>query len=424
MLTVGEMIKLEAIDLDYQGQGVCKPEGYVIFVAGLLPGEVAEVMITKLKKSFGEGTILNLLKISKDRTHDTSDLGSIELYHLSNQKQIEWQEKITKETFAKICDMDLEITKTLSNRRFINYRNKSVFHVLEEPVLKLGLYKQDYTLVQVPLFILADTLTNHFVHMINRMSAPIEQGVLKHIVFRTNEKNQVLITLVSTKKEVKGLDKLVEKLARESEIIGITLNIKVNPRLILSHESYVLYGENKISQQLSTFEVDINDQSFFQVNWPMMRDVYDVIKSHVPDGKKVVEVYSGIGSIGYAIYDKVKKLTMIEANQENIRMAKDVITAQHLSRIELIEGRAEEVIDQYDGDVLIVDPPRNGLFRKFVQKVLDQTYNKIIYLSCDVKTLARDINLMRDKYKVSYVYPIRMFPQTTSIETLVILESI
>ncbi len=424
MLTVGDMVKLTAIDLDYKGQGVCKPEGYVIFVAGLLPGECAEVIIEKLNKSFGEGSILKLLKISKDRTHDTSELGSIELYHLKHEKQIEWQEKITKDTFKKIADVDLEITKTLTDQRFVNYRNKSVFHVLPEPILKLGLYKRDYSLVQVPLFILADSITNRFVNLINRITVPIEEGVLKHVVFRSNEQNQILITFVATKKEVDGLEKLVDKLAREKEVVGITLNLKTNDRLILSDESIVLYGENEITQALKSFDVVINDRSFFQVNWPMMREVYEVIASYVDHGLEVVEAYSGIGSIGYSVYDNTKKITMIESNQENVSMAKDIIDKERLSRIEVIEDRAENVIKNYDGDILIVDPPRNGLFKRFIDQVLDMSFKRIIYLSCDVKSLARDINMLKEQYRVTHAYPIRMFPQTTSIETLIILDRI
>lgn len=422
MLTVGDIVKVTAMDLDFKGQGVCKPEGYVIFVPGLLKGEVAEVLISKLNKKFGEGSMIKLLKISKDRTHDTSDLGSIDLYHLHQDKQVLWQEKMTIDTFKKIADIDLDITETLKDDRYINYRNKAVFHVLPEPILKLGMYKKDYTLVQVPLFILADVLTNKFVNLINRITVPIEEGVLKHVVFRTNENNQILITFVALKKDVDGLDKLVDKLAREKEVVGITLNVKENERLILSPSSYVLYGENKISQQLKPFTVDINDRSFFQVNGPMMRKVYDVIAKHVPQGATVVEAYSGIGSIGYAIYDQVSQLTMIEASKANINMAKEIIGKHQLNRIELIRDRAENVINAYDGDVLIVDPPRNGLYKRFVEQVLKLSFKRLIYLSCDVKTLARDINMLKDQYVVTHAYPIRMFPQTTSMETLIICD--
>ncbi len=422
MIAIGDRIELTAIDLDYKGQGVCKPEGYVIFVPGLLPGERAIVHISRLNKRFGEGNIVKLLHISKDRTHDTSVLGSIDLYHLNNDKQIKWQVDTTKQTFKKIAHIDLEMTQTLHDNRFINYRNKSVFHVLPEPKLKLGLYKKDYTLTQTPLFILADTLTNKFVNLFNRIEAPIEEGVLKHVVFRTNEKQQILITFVALKKEVKNLDKLVEKLAREKEVVGITLNIKDNDRLILGSVSKVLYGKNKIKQQLKPFEVTINDRSFFQVNWPMMRNVYEVMASHIPAHSKVTEAYSGIGSIGFTVYDKVSKLTMIESNKANVSMAKDIKKEHRLSHIDIVHAKAEYVIAEYEGDVLIVDPPRNGLYKRFIDQVLNMNFKRIIYLSCDVKTLARDIKLFINDYHVTHAYPIRMFPQTIAMETLIILD--
>lgn len=422
MLTVGDRLTLTAIDLDYKGQGVCKPEGYVIFVAGLLPGEKAEVEIIKLKKAFGEGQLIKLLKVSKYRTHDTSKLGSIELYHLHHDKQIEWQAIMTKNTFSKIAHQDITLNQTIHDDRVINYRNKSVFHVLPGSILKLGLYQKDYSLVYVPSFVLCDSLTNRFVNLINRIQAPIETDALKHIVFRTNENQQLLITFVAIKKEVQGLKELVQKLAREKEVVGITLNLKAHDKQILGQQSIVLYGENAIKMRIHQYEVVINDRSFFQVNWPVMEIVYDVIGQYVNQGQHVVEAYSGVGSIGLSIYDKVKKITMIEANKENINMTNQTIKQYQLNRIELIEGRAERLIHHYDGDLLIVDPPRNGLYQNFTKTIMDMSFQTIIYLSCDLKTLARDVDRLSAHYKVTAVYPIRMFPQTIAMETLVILQ--
>ncbi len=153
-----------------------------------------------------------------------------------------------------------------------------------------------------------------------------------------------------------------------------------------------------------------------------MKKVFDVIKSYVGNQKHMVEAYSGIGTFGLALLDQLKSCVMIESSKDNISMANDIKDKYHLDQVKIVHARAEQVIDEYDGDILLVDPPRQGLMKSFVDKILEMNFNQMIYVSCDVKTLARDISLLSDKYEVMHVHPIRMFHHTTSIETLIILK--
>lgn len=422
MLTVGKQLKVKIIDLDYKGQGVSKVDEYVIFTPGLLEGEVALVEIIEIKNRFAFAEIVDLISMSKHRVHDTSLLGSIELYHLSIDEQIKWQERLTKETFYKIAKKDVDLECTITDDRYTYYRNKSVFHVLDEPTIKCGMYLKNYLLTETHQFILADKLTNKFLNIINRSMIPIEQGVIKHVVFRTNEDNQILITFVSMKEQVKYLDLLVKRLSEHDEVIGVTLNIKTHPKHILGKNSVVLYGKNEIDFKLNQFHLTINDRSFFQINYPVMKKVFETIKSHINKNQVVVEAYSGIGVIGLSLVNDIKRMTMIESHHENIAMAKSILKSYMIKKIKVVEARAEDVIEKYKGDVLIVDPPRAGLMKKFIYKIKDMNFKQIIYVSCDVKTLARDYQLLSDIYEITHVYPIRMFHHTTSIETLVILK--
>lgn len=422
MLTVGKQVKVKIIDLDYKGQGVSKIDQYVIFTPGLLEGEVALVEIVELKDRFALAQMIDLISISKHRVHDTSLLGSIELYHLSINEQIKWQERLTKETFSKIAKQDINLEHTITDDRYLHYRNKSVFHVLDEPTIKCGMYLKNYLLTETHQFVLADKLTNKFLNLINRSMIPVEQGVIKHVVFRTNENNQILITFVSTKEKVKFLDLLVKRLSEQPEVVGVTLNLKKHPKHILSKDSLVLYGKNEINFKLNQFDLTINDRSFFQINFPVMKSVFDIIRSHIEPQQVVIEAYSGIGVIGLSLVDHVKRMTMIESQHENVVMAKSILKSYMIKKIKVVESRAEDVIERYKGDVLIVDPPRAGLMKKFIYKIKDMKFKQIVYVSCDVKSLARDYQLLSDLYEITHVYPIRMFHHTTSIETLVILK--
>ncbi|QWB96463.1 23S rRNA (uracil(1939)-C(5))-methyltransferase RlmD [Mycoplasmatota bacterium] len=421
MLTVGRQITIEVIDLDFKGQGVSRHEGYVIFTPGLLVGEQAIVEIEKIKKSFANANIVEILKVSKKRVHDSSMLGSIELYHLNVDDQIKWQEKVTRDTFSKIAQINVDLMPTITDQRFTHYRNKSVFHVLDEPMIKVGMYLKNYLLTETQQFVLSDKVTNKFLNLINRSMIPVEKNVLKHIVFRSNEKEEILITFVSTKEEVKGLDLLVKRLSAHEEVQGITLNIKDHQKRILGSKSIVLYGKNLIRQSLNQFELPINDRSFFQINFPVMKKTFNIIKQHLMKDVDVTEAYSGIGVIGLSLLDHIKTLTMIESNHENVLMAENILNKYNIDKVSLIEARAEDIIEEYQADVLIVDPPRQGLMPKLIDKIKDIDFKQIIYVSCDVKTLARDYQLLSEKYDIAYLYPIRMFHHTISIETLMIL---
>jgi 23S rRNA (uracil1939-C5)-methyltransferase len=424
MLTVGSIIEGMAVDLDYQGQGVVKHEGYVIFVPKLIDGEVAEIEITKLKKSFAEGKIKRLITKSPDRVeHEELELGSYDLIHLSQKKQDEWQIKTTYETIKKIAQIDFPIQNIITTNQTTHYRNKSVFHVMNQPYLTLGLYKDNSNeLVAVDQFILSDQKTNEVLNFINKNQIKVDSNKLKHIAFRTNSKQEILITLIATQEKFMGRNNIVSKLMTIPKVVGVTVNVKSHPKVIFGEKSKTLFGLNRITETLNGIEVQINDRSFFQVNLPVIQKAYQVIKDNIEPNSSLVDAYSGIGSIGFYLQDKVRKITMIESNRESISMAKNILESHRINHIDIIDDLAEKVIHLLDADYLVVDPPRQGLNEKFIEQVSEKSFNKIFYLSCDVKTLAKNISALQVAYELKEVIPIKMFYQTSEIETLVILE--
>lgn len=423
MLTVGEIFIGKALDLDYQGQAIIKHHGYVVFVRGMLPEEEGKIRITKMKKNFGQGEIVSLLKISPDRIDSPNHVyGSCNLIHLSGYQQLLWQQKITRETFKKIMNEDVYVSPTITDGKENHYRNKSVFHVMDHPSLALGLYHYDEKkLIPVESFILSDEPTNRILSFLFVNRVTINPKVFKYMIFRTNQNGQILITFGATKVQFTGRDELVNLLKRFDYVVGITININNNPNQILGDRSETLYGENLIMERLRDMDVAISDQSFFQINLPMITKAYDIISDEIGKDKVIVDAYSGVGSIGFYLSNKASKIIMIESNQESVRMARRTIETYGLNHLEIIEDKAEKVINSVDGDILIVDPPRNGLMPEFIQNTLKHRYEKMFYLSCDVKTLTRDLMMLSSQYQIKDIYPLRMFYHTTSLETLVVL---
>lgn len=424
MLIVGSRIKGKSVDLDYQGQGVIKHEGYVIFVKGLLDQEEALVEITKLRKKFGEAKIIEIIKSSEDRREDPEMiLGSCDMVHMSEQKQLQWQKKTTEETLKKITGLDLKVHDVITDHRSRHYRNKSVFHVMEHDEITLGLYHKDFhKLVKVNSFSLADQKTNEVLLILNESNIVVDPNVFKYLVCRTNPKGEILITLVARSSDFLGLESIINRLKKIDKVVGITLNIMDDQTSILGKTSHTLFGENRIKEPLRSLEVFVNDRSFFQINPPVIEKAYALMKSHMPNQMSVIDTYSGVGSIGFYLADKASKIIMIESNTEAVETA--ILTKEYygFNHIDVIQGRAEEVINSYDADVLIVDPPRNGLLPEFVDKILEKKYQYVFYLSCDAKTLARDLLSLHDIYKIDSIYPLKMFYQTSSLETLVFLK--
>lgn len=423
MLTVGDIIIAKVVDIDYQGQGVVKQDGYVIFVKGLLTDEEAKIKITSVRKSFGQAIVIEILKRSEHRvSHPQSILGSCDLLHLSVAEQNKWQTRITYETLKKILGQELELEPIITDFKDKHYRNKSVFHVMDRPYLTLGLYHKDQMrLVEISEFILADHKTNEILKLLNFNKIICDTKVLKHLVIRTNLNGEALVTLVATKKGFKGLDKIVQTLMKVEKIVGVTLNISTSPHAILGSDSLVIIGENAIIEPLKGIDIMINDRSFFQINLPVIEKVYEIIKSEIKPKSTLIDAYSGVGSIGYYLSNKASKVTMIESNKESFDMALSIKESHHLDHVEIINDLAEKALVDMTADYLIVDPPRNGLMPELLEILIDSNFKKIFYLSCDAKTLSRDLVKLTERYSISKVYPIQMFYHTTSLETLVIL---
>ena len=422
MLTVGSIIIGKVVDVDFKGQGVIKSDGYVIFAPNLIFDELVRLKITKIKKSFCEAEVLEIIEKSRDRIRDSVELDALDLYHMDIKKQHLWQINITKQTLSKIADINVDIHEIIHDDRDQYYRNKSVFHVMNDDSLRLGLYdKSKENLIEIETFVLSDSVTNKFLKILYDTSFTIEKNKLKHVVFRTNQEGQILITFVSNHSSVKGLEAVVERLKKEPEVVGITLNINDSSKHILGRNSIELYKENVIIERLNSIDMPINDRSFFQVNLPVIKKAYQIIKDDMKDKDIVLDAYSGIGSIGYYIVDKVSKVIMVESNEQSMLLANQIKEKYRFNQVDIFHQQAEMFHENIAFNKVIVDPPRNGLMPAFIDYLMERKPETIYYLSCEVKTLSRDIGLMKDIYDIHRVYPIRLFPHTTSLETLVIL---
>lgn len=417
MLKIGDQHQVNINELDYKGDGITKIANTYFYVQGVLKGEEVIVEITNLKGKYGNAKVVKIIKESNNRVNKTSLLGSLNLYHLAFSEQLNWQKRITKETLERALQIDILVNETVTDNREFNYRNKVVFHVLKGNVLKLGLFSNNnQSLEVVNNFILASKQVNEILTILNSARIAIDNNVLSNIVFKNNRRGQILVTIVSNTKDFKGLKDLVNVLKAFKNVIGLTINLKKYQEKILSNESILVYGINLLEDN----NLLINDQSFMQVNFGVMDLTYNLIKENIK-GSKIIDAYSGVGSIGFSVYSNDKQITMIENNSANVSLANKIKSDNSYHNIDIVLANAEDVIKDYSADTIIIDPPRKGLKESLINEIINNDIERIIYLSCDLQTLTRDLRVFSNNYDIDKVYPIKMFPQTNAFETLVIL---
>ncbi len=425
MLTVGTFHDVTAIDLDYDARGVVRIDDSVVYVPYLLPSEKATITITKCSKKFAEGVIVQRHTQSPHRIfHPDEHLGGCDTIHMDEKLQSDWMIQMVKRTLYKGAHLDVIPEAIVTDGKRTHYRNKSVFHVLFTSPLSFGLYqKNPIKLVQVSEFVLSDEPTLWVLEALIKARLFVENNSIRTMVIRTNPDGKALVTFVVNKAEFKGQSEVLTCLETLDFVTGVTFNLNPYSNTILSQSSITMMGENRLKMPLNRGYVWIDDRSFFQVNLGVAKKVYALIDSYIEKNDIVIDAFSGVGSIGFNFLGKAKEIIMIESNPASYQMA---LKTQHdlgAKSVKIINQPAEKAMIGLKGNVVILDPPRNGLMPELTEHLLKNPYPCLIYLSCDLKTLARDLNRLKEIYTIEKVYPVLMFPNTSETETLVIMKT-
>ena len=392
----------------------------------MLKGETGLVRILKDKKSYFIGELLNLKTRSNQRVdvENPDDLHYAPLLHLSISAQLEWQQKITEETFRKIAKMDVSIDPILYDKRDLGYRNKITVHIQKQERLKIGVFAaQSHRLYPINHMILAADVIQKTLDKLNEIfqMVSLQDDTLKHITIRSHQQKVMIIFCTKEKTWVEK-DVIISHLNLPF-ITSIYQNILETDFENLGKESILLYGEEALEINFGGLKFPVKPGAFFQVNTPVALKMYEKVKSLI-SGKTVIDAYAGMGSIGQFISSDVEQVYAIESNHDAVESAKLSIENNQIKNVEVIENDVSLAIEQYlsKSDTIVFDPPRSGLDDTTKAMLLEKPVSEIIYVSCDLKTLVRDINTLKALYKVTSITPIKMFFHTIETETIVRLE--
>lgn len=446
-----QRIIVSIIDLTHEGMGVAKVDGYPLFIENSLPGEEVEVLVVKVGNKFGFAKVEKWLTESPDRQPiehiDLLRTGIAPLSHLSYEKQLEFKQEQVQNVMKKIAKMpEVPVYETLGMDEPSGYRNKAQIPVRRvDGELTTGFYrKNSHQIIPIEDFYIQDPYIDKAIVTIRNILRRFDvraydeeshKGMLRHIIVRRGHYTHEIMVILVTRKEkfFKG-ELIAETINKEiPEVVSVIQNInEEKTNVILGKENRVLFGKDHMIDQLLGHTFRISPQSFYQVNTPQAEVLYqtaidfaDLKKSDV-----VIDAYSGIGTIGISLADKVKDVYGVEVTPEAIIDAQINAEKNHVENAHYQTGKAEVVMKKWHErgikpTVIIVDPPRKGLAESFIQSAAEMSPEKVVYISCNPATLARDVKLFQELgYKTEKVQPVDLFPQSYHVETVTLLTKI
>lgn len=436
-------------DLSYQGLGVAKIDNFPIFIENALPGEEIKVQITKVKHSFAFGRATSFITTSPDRVQLVdkayTQTGIATLQHLTYSAQLKFKQHQVAVDFQKLGLDDVEVNPTIGMDDPTHYRNKAQVPVrLINGRLETGFYrKHSHDLIPIEDFYIQDQKIDEAILVVRDLLrtfhvAPYNEehhkGVVRNIMVRRGYySHEMMIVLVTRAKKIPHTDEIVAGiLAKLPEVKSIIQNVNsAKTNALMGPVNNVLAGSNVITDTLLGLKFAISATSFYQINPVQTEKLYQLAidKADLQKDDVVVDAYCGIGTISLAVAQHVKKVYGVEIVDQAVEDAKHNAKINNIRNVSFVAAKAEEQMSKWqsDGlkpDVVFVDPPRKGLDSTLIDSVAEMNPKKVVYVSCNPATLARDVQLFEGKgYHVNQpVQPVDQFPQTIHVESVTVLE--
>lgn len=398
-------MKVEIERFDHQGRGITYVHNKICFVKNALPGEIVDIQITKDQKKYQEAEIRDFFSISQNRIEPICPYfgicGGCDLMYMDYQNQLSYKENKIRDILKKYADVENNnIKQIVGNDNPINYRNKATFQVNE----KIGYFgKGSYELIAIDECKIVDPRINDVLTFLeNQDLSGLEQVVVR--VSRTYP--EVMVILKGYKKPV--ISKFLESITS------------------CYFENKLLFGKESIREKLGNLDFLISPTSFFQVNTEGAVKLYNLVRNYLEGTKedKVLDLYCGTGTIGLFISNLVKEVIGIEINKYAVKNAEENKKQNNIRNASFYCGDVSKLLSRLPAcNKVIVDPPRAGLDDKTIDYLLKNNFEKIVYVSCDPITLARDLKKLSEQYEIIEVTPVDLFSQTYHVECVAVIKS-
>ena len=463
---VGQKLEIEIEKIVFGGEGLGRVDGFAVFVPMSMPGDKLEIDIISVKKSYARGLITRIIEPSKDRIEDLSkvsfeDFDGCDFGMLKYEKQLEYKDKMLEEVLTKISGIDLEnvqVGKIIGSDEKVNYRNKTAEPFFKKDgIIQTGFYSRkshNVFLAKENLLKseIAKMIIDKFLQKANSFSGTKKEfkvfneinntGFLKQIMVRNNEKNEVMIIVIVNKNsQYNQLSKVLEEMYDENECIkSVYISVKTEQNNVILGKNIHLFGSQYLEEEMEELKFKIYPNSFFQINKKQALKLYDTAieflneeKNNKNNGKiyekTVIDAFSGTGTIAMMLSKNIKKVIGIESVESSTLAAKLTSYENSIQNVEFVNGKVEKelpkILKRENIGAIVFDPPRRGIEEIALKSVIKNKIEKIVYISCNPATFARDVKILTENgYVLKKITPVDMFPQTAHIEVVGLLEKL
>lgn len=436
------------VDYTHDGKGVVKIDRMPIFVDNMLVGEKAEILITKKEKGYYLGRRLELLEVSPHRVKPVCDnykyCGGCNIQHMDYEEQLNFKQKRVKDVLKRIGGVDVEVNPVLGMEEPYKYRNKVQVPIGESHNGQIiaGFYKQGtHHIIDMNSCHIEDEEADKILVTIKKLLTKFEieacdimanTGIMRYVIIRRSLDNgDVMVVFVTKNDFFPKSHRIVRELTEKHKNIKTVVQNINNSRssVVLGQKEKVLFGNGYIEDKICGLSFKISAKAFYQVNPRQTEVLYTkaIEAASLSGNETVLDAYCGVGTIGLVASKHAKKVIGVEVVKDAVKNAKENALLNNINNAEFYHDDATSFINKLAKekrklDVVIMDPPRDGSTPSFIDAVLKLKPCKVVYISCEPSSLARDLKLLTKDYEVKSVQPVDMFPQTYHVETITLLQ--
>ncbi len=442
-----DILTLDIQSVGEDGDGISKLGKTTVYVSNALPGERVSAVVDDVAKSYAHAHLQRIIRCSQHRVRANCQYvrqcGGCQVQELDyNEQLLLKRQKVVDYLQSAGVVLDREIPGTIGSRTIFNFRNKAIYPVAKniDGEIVAGFYaRRSHQIIsskECPVGAdensrIVAVVINHLNHYnIEPYDEATHSGTVRYIMIRKAfATNELMVSIVVNDNDLPHRNELVERLlssVKNIKDISLTVNCD-NTNRIRGNEVVTLYGNGYITDIIDGIKFRISPLSFFQVNTPQTKVLYDKVLelAGLTGEETVMDLYCGVGTISLFLARNARKVIGVETIPQAVADAKQNAALNHIDNVDFIEGKAEEIIPdlvQHQGlkaDVVVVDPPRKGCDKVLIDTIIKMRPSRLVYVSCDPKSLARDLRILQDNgLKTKYVQPVDMFPHTVHIETV------
>lgn len=468
MMQKNELVKVKIEDIGVGGEGIGKVDGYTLFIKDAIIGDVVEAKVMKAKKNYGYARLMNVLTPSEDRVEEVvcpmaRKCGGCQIQEMKYPAQLAFKESKVRGNLERIGEVPGELLDQIMHpvvgmdeegMQPFRYRNKAQFPIGtdKDGRVTAGFYAgRTHSIIGNTDCVLGvevnEEILNCILDFMEEFEIPAydevkHKGLVRHVLLRYGFKtDEIMVCLVINGKTIPHCHDLVGRLRQIPGMTSITLSSNTaKTNVIMGDTIRLLWGQEFITDYIGEIKYQISPLSFYQVNPVQTEKLYGLALDYagLTGNETVWDLYCGIGTISLFLAKKAKQVYGVEIVPQAIDDARNNAKINDITNAEFYVGKAEEVLPEYykeyekthngekaHADVIVVDPPRKGCEESLLQTIVDMQPEKVVYVSCDSATLARDVKFLRaNGYELKDVTPVDQFPHTVHVETVCLLSKL